>query len=194
MIGRFRVFFGFLAGILFVWMSHPAPRYFFIGGLAVSLAGLLLRGWAAGYLEKGRRLAQDGPYALFRHPLYAGSFLIAVGFLLAGAHPVYFAEGGPVYDVHGFILVFVAAALFLGVYPRRIREEEESLEKTFGDAWRVFVSRNTRFFPTFPPFRRPDADSFSWARYRKNREYQAALGVLTGVAVLLVKWRLLWGG
>ena len=83
-MSRFRVFFGFLAGALFVWMSHPAPVPRLWAGLGVSLIGLLLRGWAAGYLEKGKRLAQDGPYAFLRHPLYDGSFLIALGLSLLG--------------------------------------------------------------------------------------------------------------
>jgi protein-S-isoprenylcysteine O-methyltransferase Ste14 len=181
MISRFRVFFGFLAGGLFAWMCHPAPVPRLLLGLAVALAGLLLRGWAAGYLEKGKRLAQDGPYALFRHPLYDGSFLIALGFVIAGTHRAY--------EIH---LAFVAAAflaLFVVVYPLRIRDEEVALEGIFGDGWRAFVARNHRFLPSFPPFRRDNPDSFSWERYRKNREYQAALGYLAGVGVLAFKLR-----
>lgn len=179
MIGRFRVFFGFLAGALFVWMCHPAPAPLLIAGLSVAFLGLLLRGWAAGYLEKGKRLAQDGPYGIFRHPLYAGSFLIALGVLVAGMHPAY--------PIHAGILGGAFLILFLGVYPRRIREEEATLAVTFGDGWRAFTARNSRFFPSLPPFRRPDADAFSWARYMKNREYQAALGYAVGVGVLLWK-------
>lgn len=180
MIGRFRVFFGFLAGILFVWASHPAPGPRLAAGLAIAFVGLLLRGWAAGYLEKGKRLAQDGPYGIFRHPLYAGSFLIALGLVVAGTHRAY--------SIHVVVVSLVFGILFLGVYPRRIREEEATLAKTFGDAWTAFTSRNSRFLPSFPPFRRPDADRFSWERYMKNREYQASLGYLAGVGVLLWKF------
>jgi hypothetical protein len=31
---------------------------------------------------------------------------------------------------------------------------------------------------------RASAGEFSWAQYRRNREYQAALGVLAGIAAL----------
>jgi protein-S-isoprenylcysteine O-methyltransferase Ste14 len=177
-IGRFRVFFGFLTGLLFAWACHPAPVHRLAAGLAVALAGLLLRGWAAGYLEKGRRLAQDGPYSFLRHPLYAGSFLIALGFVLAGTSARY--------EIHAALVVLAFLALFVGVYPRRIVEEERSLERTFGDGWRAFAARNSRFLPSLP-YRRADADVFSWARYAKNREYQAALGFALGVAVILLK-------
>ena len=180
MIGRFRVFFGFLAGGMFALMCHPAPTFRLAAGLLVAFLGLLLRGWAAGYLEKGRRLAQDGPYSFLRHPLYAGSFLIALGLVAAGTNFRY--------EIHVVIVLLIFLGLFLGVYPRRIREEEFTLEQIFGDAWRAFAARNHRFLPSLP-CRREGADSFSWVRYRKNREYQAALGYAAGVALILLKRR-----
>lgn len=181
MMSRFRVFFGFLAGGLFVWMSHPAPAARLWAGLSAAFLGVLLRGWAAGYLEKGKKLAQDGPYAFLRHPLYDGSFLIALGLAVAGTNADY--------EIHAGILAGVFLLLFVGLYPLHIRREEAILEGIFGDSWRAFVARSHRFLPSFPPFRRPDADAFSWARYIKNREYQAALGFLAGVGVLLWKAR-----
>lgn len=179
MVGRFRVFMGFVAGAVFAVFSHPSFGGRFAAGLGLAFAGLLLRGWAAGYLEKGKRLAQDGPYATWRHPLYAGSFLMAFGFCLAGT-------GSPKLE-HGFLLWCVFAVLFFGVYPRRMREEEATLERTFGDAWRAFHRRTFRFIPRFPPLRRDAPDVFLWARYRKNREYQAAVGFLAGAALLAGK-------
>lgn len=179
MIARFRVFMGFIAGVLFLFLSHAGSGLRVGAGLAIALAGLPLRGRAAGYLEKGKRLAQDGPYAWIRHPLYAGSFLMALGFTVAGTSAYY--------PVHGWILWAVFLILFVGIYPRRIKEEEASLEKYFGDAWREFTSRNRRFLPRCSPVRRDNPDRFDWARYRKNKEYNAALGWLAGVAVVLIK-------
>jgi protein-S-isoprenylcysteine O-methyltransferase Ste14 len=179
MIGRWRVFLGFVAAAVFAAFSHAAFDARLAGGLAAAFAGLVLRGWAAGYLEKGRRLAQDGPYATWRHPLYAGSFLMALGFCAAGT-------GGPRVE-HSFLVWCVFAVLFFGVYPRRMGQEEATLEKTFGDAWRDYRRKTFRFFPRFPPLKRAEPDRFQWARYRKNREYQAAVGYLAGAALLSVK-------
>src|SRR5262249_22948654 len=128
---------------------------------------------------KGKRLAQDGPYATFRHPLYAGSFLMALGFSLAGT-----GGGSPVNDG---ILWGLFIFLFFFVYRRRILEEEAALEKIFGDAWRAFTAGNHRYIPKFPSPPRSDPDLFLWSRYRKNREYNAFLGWLLGVFVVFVK-------
>src|ERR1051326_6756660 len=181
MLGRRRVFLGFVAAVLYAYFSGVASGTRLSLGLAVAFLGLMLRGWAAGYLEKGKRLAQDGPYAYWRHPLYAGSFLLALGFCAAGTGPPRWGASALLWAV--FLL------LFGGVYPRRIREEEASLEQYFGDGWRAFVRRPPRFLPRLRPARRENPDRFSWARYRKNREYQAALGWLAGAIFLLLKFR-----
>jgi protein-S-isoprenylcysteine O-methyltransferase Ste14 len=179
MIAKWRVGLGFLAGVLFALMSHVGSLPRLVAGLAVAATGVALRGWAAGYLEKGRRLAQDGPYGIFRHPLYAGSFLLAVGLCLAGT--------GSDRWIHSVMLWGVFLLLFGVIYPRRIREEEAVLETHFGDAWRAFVRRNRRYGPVWPPFRRENPDVFSWGRYRRNREYNAGLGFAAAAALLVVK-------
>lgn len=179
MIARWRVFMGFVAGVLFVVLSHPGGTGRLGVGLGVAFAGVLLRGWAAGYLEKGKRLAQDGPYGWVRHPLYTGSFLMALGFSVAGTSSSY--------GIHSALLWAIFAVLFLWIYPQRIITEESSLAGYFGDAWRSFTEARPRFFPRCSPVRRENPDVFEWARYRKNKEYQAALGYLAGVTVLLVK-------
>lgn len=184
MIARWRVFLGFVAGFLFILLAHPGGWVRTVLGLLVGLAGLALRGWAAGFLEKGKRLAQDGPYAVFRHPLYTGSFLAALGFMVAGT--------GSDRWIHAVFLWTVFLVLFGWIYPRRIVEEEATLAQHFGDAWRAFTGRNRRFLPTWPPFRRPDADRFDWARYKKNKEFNAAMGGLAGLAVIVVKAVLGW--
>lgn len=179
MIARWRVFLGFVAGGLFAVFSHVDswPRAFL--GIVIATFGLAIRGWAAGYLEKGKRLAQDGPYAWFRHPLYFGSSLMALGFLVAGT--------GHDRPLHSAVLGFIFLFLFAWIYPRRIIEEELALEKTFGDAWRAFSGRTHRFVPRLTAWRRETPDLFAWARYRKNREYNAAVGWAAGVALLIFK-------
>lgn len=178
MMGRWRVFMGFLAGALFAVFSHVASWPRLSVGLFIAFLGLVLRAWAAGYLEKGKRLAQDGPYAIFRHPLYSGSFLMALGFAVSGTGSFSFP---------GFVIWLAFFTLFIVVYPRRIREEEATLEQHFGEPWRLFVRKNHRFLPRLIPTRRENPDAFQWPRYLKNREYNAFVGWLVGTGLLLAK-------
>ena len=54
----------------------------FFAGLLFLLLGEIVRFWAAGYIQKDNVIATTGPYALVRNPLYFGSLLLAVGYLL----------------------------------------------------------------------------------------------------------------
>ncbi len=88
---------GFIALILvpaldrrFGWSQTPAAVA--LAGDALVLAGwlamfLVLRAnsWAASTIEvaKGQTVVSSGPYALMRHPMYAGAFLMLCGIPLA---------------------------------------------------------------------------------------------------------------
>ncbi len=70
------------------------PASWRAAGLALLLAGLALAGWASlqllaaraftalPYPRDGGRLVETGPYALTRHPIYAGVLLCAFGWAL----------------------------------------------------------------------------------------------------------------
>src|ERR1700727_2561277 len=81
-VARLRVAVGFVLVLAFAWFSLPDLRSVAVG-LPVSLVGLLLRAWATGHLEKNIRLAESGPYAYVRNPLYLGTLLVAAGLVIA---------------------------------------------------------------------------------------------------------------
>src|SRR5262245_5715006 len=56
-------------------------------GCAIAAAGIGLRVWACGHLRKNRELTTSGPYAHVQHPLYLGTFLIALGAIVAAGSP-----------------------------------------------------------------------------------------------------------
>ena len=176
---RWRVPLGFALSLCYLVLARPTPRLLFMGG-GVALIGVLLRGWAAGHLEKGSRLATSGPYAFTRNPLYLGSTLIGSGFALAGRS----------------VIMAAAFIVLLGVvYAPVIRREERFLSQKFGDAYAGYARRVPLFLPRLSrPFSSPE--QFSWCRYRKNREYEAALGWAAGVALLALKvaFRGAWPG
>ena len=167
---RWRVPLGFAASIAYALLARPTLP-FLIAGIALVLAGLAVRAWAAGTVEKSARLATSGPYARTRNPLYFGSSLLAAGFTLAG---------------RSLVMAAAVAALLVFIYAPVIRREAEFLESKFGDEYRRYAANVPMFLPA--PGRRMDsAGRFAWSRYMKNREYEAALGCAAGVAFLVLR-------
>ncbi len=143
------------------------------------LAGLAIRGWAAGVLAKDRELAVSGPYAFTRNPLYLGTLVIGLGGWLAAAT---LWPG----------LLFVA--FFAWIYRAAIASEDESLTRRFGDRYRHYHDSVPALFPRIaPPFRyrppgpAPSGVRFALDRYLRNREWEALLGALAAFALLALK-------
>ncbi|MGC2498934.1 MAG: methyltransferase, partial [Acidobacteriaceae bacterium] len=73
---------GFVFAVFYFWLARPS--WIFLGvSLILVVPGLLLRGYASGYVKKNAELTVTGPYAYTRNPLYLGSMLIAAGFAVA---------------------------------------------------------------------------------------------------------------
>ena len=167
-VARLRVTFGFLLVAAFAWFSRPDTRSLALG-LPVSMLGLLLRAWATGHLEKNIRLAESGPYAYVRNPLYLGTLLVAAGLVIASRR---------------WLLAALFAAVFVLVYLPAIELEEQHLRELFGD-FAAYANRVPPLWPTLHAAK--SKHRFRWTLYVRNREYQALLGFLAGAAFLLAK-------
>lgn len=169
-VARWRVPFGFALGVAYLVFAQPTAPLL-IAGSIVALIGLGVRAYAAGHLEKDRNLATGGPYAYTRNPLYLGSLLIGIGLVLAGAQ---------------WVLGVVFVIFFLVVYGPVMRREERRLRRHFGEEFDAYAAAVPLFFPRRKPLK-TSPTKFEWNRYRRNREYEAALGYLVGVIFLVVK-------
>ena len=167
-VAKLRVPCGFVLVLTFAWLSHPAATSLALG-LPISLAGLALRAWAAGHLEKNQQLTISGPYRFVRNPLYLGTSMVAVGLVVASQR---------------WVLAAIFAAVFLLVYLPVIELEEQHLRDLFPE-FRDYASRVPALLPTWP--QTPSPRPFRWSLYRHNREYEAAFGLLAGTAFLLGK-------
>jgi protein-S-isoprenylcysteine O-methyltransferase Ste14 len=165
---------GYPVGIAAFWFARPQLSWL-ICGVGIAIAGLFLRGYAAGHLRKHKQLATSGPYAFTRNPLYLGSVLLAAGFSVASHSPI------------STILLAAYLAVF---YPIVIRREQRELAGLYGPAFVEYASRVPAFWPRLSPAMHPTGH-FSWALYRQNREYEAALGLAVAMAILviLMLWR-----
>ena len=167
-VARLRVTCGFILVAAFAYFSDPTWRSLAIG-LPVSVLGLVLRGWATGHLEKNIRLAESGPYAYVRNPLYLGTAMVAAGLAIASRR---------------WLLAALFAAVFVLIYLPAIGLEEQHLAKLF-PAFEGYSQRVRALLPTFRAAR--GVGAFSWELYRRNREYQAFLGFAIGALFLAAK-------
>ena len=167
-VARLRVIMGFGLAAAFAWFSRPEPQSL-AWGLPVSALGLLLRGWAAGHLEKNIRLAESGPYAYVRNPLYLGTALVAAGLVVASRR---------------WLLAGLFTFVFILVYLPVIELEEQHLRKLFPD-FEAYSKRVPALLPMLHPL--SSGGRFRWQLYWRNREYQALLGFLAGAAYLIAR-------
>lgn len=174
---RWRVRLGYPVALIYLLLAKPEEMSILAGGV-IALAGLWVRAAAAGHLRKHEQLAMSGPYAHTRNPLYFGSALIAAGFLLAGR---FWLDGG-------WISAAVVAAYFGYFYSAVMKREEQELRNRYGSVFEDYAVRVPLFFPKLSGGGSEGGD-FSWDQYKRNREYQAVLGVLAGIAALcLLMW------
>ena len=134
-------------------------------GLAMAIVGQVFRIYAAGFIFKNKQLASTGPYALVRHPLYLGNFLILIGFTLAAAN-LYVAIG---------VVVF-----FVIWYPAAIAYEDSKLENIFEEEWREWSKNIRAIIPG--RFRWSDLKADGWDTYQsliRNGELPISLYLLS---------------
>jgi protein-S-isoprenylcysteine O-methyltransferase Ste14 len=173
---RWRVRLGYPLAAVALWLARPSPKSILAGAL-IGAIGLSIRVRAAGHLHKQEVLTTTGPYAYTRNPLYLGSFLLTIGGAVA-------AHSWP----SALILVCYFALVYSFVMPR----EERELYQRHGDAFTEYARTVPLFVPRLTPAKPVvGADGgFSFAQYKKNREYRAAIGFLLLLVVFAVIWRL----
>lgn len=172
---RWRVRLSYPCAILVLWFARPTPRSLLWGAL-LGLLGLLVRARAAGHLHKQEVLTVTGPYAYTRNPLYLGSAILTLGAAIAA---------------RSWLSAVILCAYFALFYSIVMRREETELRRHHGAAFDEYARTVPLFFPRLSPAKLSfaGAGSFSFAQYKKNHEYQAAIGFLLLLAVLLlIRW------
>ncbi|MBC7853469.1 MAG: isoprenylcysteine carboxylmethyltransferase family protein [Pirellulaceae bacterium] len=169
-VAKLRVPAGFLMVAAFAWLAMPT-RISLMWGAPLSVAGLLVRAWAAGHLAKNTTLAAAGPYRYLRNPLYLGTVMVAAGLAVSAREP---------------ILGLLFAAMFILVYLPVIEREEQHLRTLFPD-YAHYAERVPMLLPKLSGHRQ--GGRFSQRLYMKNQEYNALFGYLAGLAFLVWKAR-----
>ncbi len=92
---------------------------FNLWGLPLVLIGEALRIWSAGHIVKDELLTVSGPYAYVRNPLYLGSTLNGIGFLLV---------------MGDWILAVAFFVVSIIIYLPTVKNEQDYLRLMHGEA------------------------------------------------------------
>ena len=158
---RYRVTLGLLLALLALWLARPSMRSWVLGGILI-VAGEALRIWAAGHLRKGELVTTTGPYGLVRHPLYLGSTIMGLGFIVAS---------------RSVVVALLAAAYMTVTFIAAIRAEESWLSQRFPEDYRAYREGT----------RSEKAGGFNLDRVIRNGEHKTMLGMV--VVMALLWWR-----
>ena len=164
----------------YLWFAQPTVQSLMVAS-ALMVLGLLIRGWAAGHLQKYEGITVTGPYAWVRHPLYLGTAVLLAALALA-ARNVWLAGLIAVYFVAFFIPTF--------------RREERFQLAESGDFYELYRAVVPALIPGLRPrrFRQAAAGGlpkFSFKTYLRNREWQAsgAAAAMLGLLYAKIVWQ-----
>lgn len=167
-VQRFRVPGGFVLLAAFAVLSQPTWRSI-LSGLPLCALGMAIRAWAAGHLAKNEQLAQSGPYAYVRNPLYVGSLIVTAGMILAARNP---------------LLAVLFTAAFLLIYLPVMQQESDHLTKLF-PGYADYARRVPLVIPRLTPA--GEQRAFRADLYKRNKEWKALSGLLLGLVLLALK-------
>jgi len=155
--------------IVGVILRRPAWN---LWGVPFIVLGEGFRTWAAGHLVKDTTLTVGGPYAYVRNPLYLGSLLNTVGFLVI---------------LGDWMLAAVFVVVALAIYLPTVKQEEDYLRRMHGEAFDEYRRRVPGIVPRVSAARfevEGIRDSrFAWRRVLSNGEHKTwvAFAVLLGL-------------
>lgn len=177
---KYRIKISQVAAVILLVICRPKSWILFSAGLLVASVGEIIRIWASGNLSKTEVLATNGPYEMVRNPLYAGSFMMAVGFCLIATNDQYW--------IRSALLWLVVVTGFFTVYKIQVESEEKHLAEVFGGEYAAYKAKVPPYVPRLSRLPRAlSSSAFSWERFSKNREWNAALGIISAAVFMAAK-------
>ena len=160
---KLRLWVAWIGGTFLFISSHASDKGFCMG-IPIAAAGMLVRIWASGFIErKNRKLATAGPFAYVRNPLYVGNFLIGLGIVAI---------------VQNWLTAAVFLIGFIILYRGTVHKEEKELAERFGESYQTYFKAVPRFFPRLTPYPQREIARFQWRLLLKHREIETLLAIL----------------
>jgi protein-S-isoprenylcysteine O-methyltransferase Ste14 len=173
----YRVRMGVLLALLCLYFAKPS-YYSFITGIPIIIIGAIIRVWASGHILKSSSLTVSGPYSYFRHPLYVGSLIVAIGFAI----------------ISQSLTVIICLVVYFGLfYPITIIKEETLLHEKFKDSFNIYKNAVSTFFSKKFDWYLPGRYSqFNPSLFLLNREYRLIITIVIVLILLYLKMKYLW--
>lgn len=168
-----------MASLALVLVAKPTPEAFW-AGLPLVAVGEAIRVWSSGYLTKLSGLVTAGPFAMCRNPLYVGSFLISLGYLVM---------------CNRLEVLIVGIIAFWMLHGAAVAYEERLLREKFGEDFEGYCRNVPRFLPRLR--KSVGRGSFSFEQVMVNDEYRSAasaallltvFGLMAFGSIPIVSW------
>ncbi len=171
---RFAILYPFGIFVLFFCSSDDISLRHGIGYIIV---GLLIRLWSNSYAIKNDKLTTCGPYAFVRNPLYLGTLLIVIGFII-------------VLKIHW--IASIAFLIILGsTYYKTIEGEQKDLLAKYKDSYRDYCAKIPAMIPSLIPYAKGEKWPCSIDRLIFSKEYKSMVWVTVILIFFHLKTRVL---
>jgi len=145
-------------------------------GVPLVAVGEAIRTWAAGHLLKDEALTVGGPYAYVRNPLYFGSLLSGVGFLVI---------------LGDWRLAVTFIAISLAIYLPTVSQEQDYLRRMHGAAFDAYRCAVPAILPRMRParlgFDGVRQSRFEWRWVVLNKEHRTWIAIVALLALLALR-------
>ncbi|MEO0279704.1 MAG: methyltransferase [candidate division WOR-3 bacterium] len=169
--------------IIILFFINPNVKNFFLS-LPLLILGELLRIYSLMYAGESTRakdlkanfLVTGGPYAFLRNPIYLGNFFISLSIMIFYNPPLY------------FFLLFIF--LFFLQYFLIVLEEENFLEKEFGEEYKSYKKNTYRFFPKLKPYSKRTKKLYNFLevfKFEKSTIFLILFLILLGFLIIYLK-------
>jgi len=162
-------------------IDYSLDTYWEILGIALILAGQLLRVSARGYkAEKsrsGNSLVVTGPYSMVRNPMYLGIVLIGSGIVLA------------VLNIW-VLLIFFAG--FLILYTHLFPKEEKILRDAFGKTYTDYCAKVPRIIPKLKFIFQNDVSFYLPLRLSWFKREMLSISLVLLAVLFVESWEEIW--
>ncbi|MCG2725576.1 MAG: isoprenylcysteine carboxylmethyltransferase family protein [Elusimicrobia bacterium] len=179
-----RILISQIIALLILMIAKPDNWIFFFAGLTLFILGQIIRLLSSACIIKSKTLTKSGPYAAARNPLYFGTFIMTLGFMLTLSTPNH-----PAKTVIVWVLAIVS---FSFIYKKQILSEEKFLLKMYGKEYLDYKKTVNSIIPKLGSLRNFwDLNVYSRQTFKKNKEWRG-MAAMT-VIIVLVAIRVYYG-